>query len=418
MKHLFLLASVLLAALQAHAQESCVTCHGKLGQLEANRVHARAGVSCVTCHGGVPGALTVEEAHAGGVWMPADGLAAVEHCGGCHSDPHAMRGFGLRTDQLLDFWTSGHGALLRADPAARTAGCVQCHGAHGVLSADDPRASTHPRNQPQTCGQCHSDAGLMAAHELRANGIELYRDSVHGQALLELGLLSSPSCADCHGSHGAVPPRVQELGRVCGRCHVPAAEAFQAGPHWAPSRSGAMDECTSCHGSHEVGRPSTAMLVGNARGHCGACHERGSTALEAGQTLFDLLDGFDRTYSETEQALRRAAQGGVFVDQQLAWMAEARAVRGRAAPLVHAVDPGALKDLLAPAEGMVARAQRSLDEARRGLRDRRIFVSVFALLVVGLASALLLHAREVARRATGHPTLRRSASRGGDAGAQ
>lgn len=415
MKFVFLLTLLLLAAAPARAQQSCQTCHGKLGQLEADRVHARAGVTCVTCHGGVPGALTIAEAHGDGVWMPADARAAVEHCGGCHSDPQVMRGFGVRTDQLLEYWTSGHGRLLSTDPTARTAGCVQCHGAHGVLPAGDPRAPTHPRNQPQTCGQCHSDAGLMAAHELRATCVELYRESVHGHALLELGLLSSPACADCHGSHGALPPRVQELGRVCGRCHVPAAEAFHAGPHGAPARAGAMEECVACHGSHEVARPGKDMLIGKARGNCGACHESGSQALAVGRTLFDLLDGFDRAFDETERALRRAAAGGVFVDQQLAWMAEARAVRGRAAPLVHAVDPAALKGLLAPAEGMVERARRSLDEARRGLRDRRIFVSVFALLVLVLASALLLHAREVARRATGHATLKRSAPGGGDA---
>lgn len=245
MRILFIALLLLFAARAGLAQESCTTCHGELGQLESSRVHARAGVSCVSCHGGVPGALTVEEAHAGGVWLPKDGLASVEHCGGCHADSEHMRGFGLRTDQLIDYWISSHGKLLREDPAARTAGCVQCHGAHGILPADDPRAPTHPRNQPQTCGQCHSDAGLMAERELRADCVELYRDSVHGQALLDQGLLSSPACADCHGSHGAMPPRVEELGRVCGQCHAPAAEAFRAGPHREAARTGAMDECLS-----------------------------------------------------------------------------------------------------------------------------------------------------------------------------
>lgn len=414
---LLVLLLVSFAGRVALAQESCTTCHGAIGQLEASRVHARAGVSCVTCHGGVPGALTVAEAHAGGVWVPADGLAVVDHCGGCHSDPEHMRGFGLPTDQLLDFWTSSHGARLRQEPGARVASCVSCHGSHGILSVQDPRAPTHPRNQPQTCGQCHADAGLMADFELSVECIAQFRDSVHGKALLDHGLLSSPSCADCHGAHGALPPRVSEVGRVCGRCHVPAAEAFRAGPHWEPARAGAMQECASCHGSHEVRTPSLAMLLGDQPGHCGACHEAGSPALAVGRTVYDILDRFDQALARTEAALSLAATRGVFVDEQMAWLAEARALRSRASPLVHSLDPVALGDLLGPGEGMIERAHRSLDEARRGLRDRRIFVSVFALLVLVMAAALLLHAREVARRATGGISVRSDARGGGGAGA-
>lgn len=252
----------------------------------------------------------------------------------------------------------------------------------------------------------------MAERELRADCVELYRDSVHGQALLDQGLLSSPACADCHGSHGAMPPRVEELGRVCGQCHAPAAEAFRAGPHREAARTGAMDECISCHGSHDVQDPGTQMLVGSAAGHCGACHAEGSPARNVGQTLFDVLDGFDRSLAETEQALAQAAAGGVFVEEQLAWLAQARSLRGRATPLVHAVDPAGLAAVLEPAQGMLARAHGSLADARRGLRDRRIFVAVFALVVLLLAMALLLHAREVARRSTGYTSLR-----GGEGGA-
>ena len=40
-------------------------------------------------------------------------LESVELCGGCHSDVELMPGFGLRTDQLEQYWSSVHGQRER-----------------------------------------------------------------------------------------------------------------------------------------------------------------------------------------------------------------------------------------------------------------------------------------------------------------
>ena len=401
----WLVAVVLLApparARAAAIQESCAVCHGEEGRSEALGVHAAAGIGCVECHGGVGGPLTVAEGHGAGVHVPHGARATVELCGNCHSDAERMRGFRLRTDQRLLFETSGHGRRLAEEDDSNVATCVSCHGAHGVLSASDPRSPVHPLRQVETCGRCHSDAELMRRYELPANAVELYRASVHGDALLERGALSSPSCTTCHGSHGATPPGVDEVGRTCGRCHTPARESFERGPHLAPAREGTIEECVSCHGSHAVAPATEALLVGPEAGHCGSCHQRDAEALKVAGELHEELTGFDQGIRSAEQALSEAARSGLFVEPESDRLGQARALRGRAVPLVHALSPRALGDRLEPGRGMVSETLEGLERKRRELGDRKVLVLVFFAVVLCLAGVLLVHAREVAGRATG-----------------
>ncbi len=400
-----LLGAVLLLLVPARvrAQESCAVCHGDVGSSERGTAHAAAGILCVDCHGGIPGALELPEAHGAGVRLPPGPQATVELCGGCHADQERMRGFGLRTDQLLLFTTSAHGKRLAEADDPDVAICTSCHGAHGVLSATDPRASVHPLRQSETCGRCHEDEALMARYELPADAPRLYRASVHGRALLDEGSLASPACADCHGSHGATPPRVDEVGRVCGRCHTAVQERFEQGPHLSAAREGLLEECVSCHGSHAVTKPSTEMLSGDEPGHCGSCHARDPEITALGAGLQEELAGFDARLRALEDVLAGAQRRGIFVEPESDMLREARALRRRAGPLVHALSPQALDDLLEPGRGMLAETAEGVEHKERELSDRKTFVLLFLGADLLLAAMLLVHAREVAGRGTGSP---------------
>lgn len=403
MMALALLFAFVLAAAPA-AQESCGVCHGEHGGSEALGVHAAAGVGCVDCHGGVAGPLDVAGAHGAGVHVPRGPRASVELCGGCHADPGRMKGSGLRTDQLLLFADSGHGRRLAEEDDPDVATCVSCHGAHGVLSPADPRSPAHPRRQAETCGRCHGDTEKMQRYELRADPPALFSDSVHGRALLERGSPSSPACATCHGSHGATPPGVDEVGRVCGNCHAPAREHFERGPHFEPARAGVIEECVSCHGSHAVAEATEALLIGSEAGHCGSCHQGGPALAAVGAELHAQLAGFDALLRSTEDALARAAASGIFVERESDMLGQARAVRAQASPLVHALSPRALDERLELGRGMVAETLDGLAHKQRELGDRQVLVLVFLGVVLLLAGVLFVHAREVAGRATGSPS--------------
>ncbi|NOT29620.1 MAG: hypothetical protein HOP15_04125, partial [Planctomycetes bacterium] len=372
-----LLGSLFLFALPPAAlpiQESCGVCHGDVGLDERGAAHAAAGIGCVDCHGGQAGVLELPQAHGTGVHVPRRPRAQVELCGGCHSDQERMRGWGLRTDQLLLFGTSAHGQRLAEADDAEVATCVSCHGAHGVLKASDPRSPVHPFRQTETCSRCHADAALAARHELRADATALYRESVHGRALLEEGSLAAPACTGCHGSHGATPPRVDEVGHVCGGCHTAVQERFEQGPHLAAARDGLLEECVSCHDSHAVRAPSIEMLVGDGAGHCGSCHARDPEATAVGAGLHETLSGFDARLRATEEALAGASRRGIFVEPESDMLREARALRRRAGPLVHALSVQALNDMLERGDGMLAETREGIENRSRELRDRKVFV--------------------------------------------
>ena len=57
-------------------------------------------------------------------------------------------------------------------------------------------------NLPQTCAKCHSNQKLTAEYRIgNSHAAANYLDSIHGQALLKMGLIVAPSCNDCHGVH-------------------------------------------------------------------------------------------------------------------------------------------------------------------------------------------------------------------------
>jgi hypothetical protein len=312
-------------AAQQPAATSCEACHADPDWFDeeglaivsghAAGVHAEVRLSCHDCHGGNPSLavaddidLAMDEAFAENpyVGVPATGEIP-GFCGRCHSDAVFMKRFrpDARIDQEAEYLTSHHGkALARGDLEVAT--CVDCHGVHGILRADDPLSPVYPTKIGETCRTCHEDAERMAGRTL-ADGRQLpidqyarWRRSVHAAALLEREDLSAPACNDCHGNHGAAPPGLTSVAFVCGQCHGREAELFRASEkhtlqqdhndlmegetgcdacHEAPEPQAALTdlpaltECSSCHGNHGVVRASLAMLSPLPETPCAFCHE-------------------------------------------------------------------------------------------------------------------------------------------------
>lgn len=358
---LLALARIPDAEAQAPAASSCVACHGnadlfdqesraKTVEAFAADVHHAAGIGCQDCHGGNPDpaladdmdrAMATDDPQHPYRGVP-DRAAIPALCGRCHSDPDYMRRFDpeLRVDQEREYRTSHHGqALAKGDTGVAT--CADCHGAHGILSAADPRSPVYPRQVAETCRQCHGDPAHMAGRTsddgrpLPIDQYERWRRSVHAAALLEKEDLSAPTCNDCHGNHGAAPPGLDSIANVCGRCHGREAELFRQSPkragfelhnreflssvgpegcaacHSPPepaaSRAGnhAFTECTSCHGNHSVVRPTVAMLSPLPATPCAFCHE---PPAPAGSATPPEPRGVREHYARTRDALLAEAQ--------------------------------------------------------------------------------------------------------------
>jgi hypothetical protein len=306
---------------------SCLACHGNPQMVDESSlkivsgfqkgVHAAAGLSCQDCHGGNPDpALAGDMGTAmNGDYKPNPFRGAPKRgaipafCGRCHSDATYMKKFNpeLRIDQEQEYWTSRHGRLLKGGDA-RVATCIDCHGVHGILAPTDTQSPVYATRVAETCARCHSDPKHMAGYTLpdgRPLPVDQYaawKQSVHANALLEKEDLSAPTCNDCHGNHGAVPPGVESIAFVCGQCHGREAELFRASRkkqlfdehnaylasagsagcalcHKAPDPAAqiitirSFSECVTCHGNHGIVRPTLAMLAPLPATPCAFCHE-------------------------------------------------------------------------------------------------------------------------------------------------
>jgi hypothetical protein len=387
---------VLFAAVAARAEEGCGVCHGAERVQHETSVHADAGMGCIECHGGDPSQVeTREAAHAAdkGYLGPIARKDVPERCGTCHADVARMRPFGLRTDALAAYRTSHHGKALSEKGDEDVAVCTDCHGVHEVRPTDDPASPAFRTNVPETCGRCHADPELMEPRGLETGAPAAFAMSVHGQRLAE-GAPGVPSCADCHDAHAAAPPGTSEVSDVCGHCHVETRERFRESPHYEASRRGSMQQCVTCHGNHSVAAPDFDLFDAAAEEdddetgvHCFACHESGeedpghAVALAFGRGFRTAAARLDHA----EGMVDAMAAAGFYADDERDSLARARRELVRAVPLTHAVDLPQIEASLRRVGSLVDEALLGRETKLREARDRRIYGTVTAFVLLGIA---------------------------------
>ena len=174
----------------APKEVACGTCHGGIEVDYSQSVHATFWgkekklnyPACLECHGNAHAILAKTDAKS-----PVYPLNLPRTCGRCHGSPEMARRYGITNVYEL-YIGSIHGFALTQDGLLVAASCASCHGAHRILSTNDPQSRTYRTNVPATCGSCH--AGIEA----------LYFEGVHGKAL-KAGSATAAVCTDCHTVH-------------------------------------------------------------------------------------------------------------------------------------------------------------------------------------------------------------------------
>lgn len=264
---------------------SCAKCHSDEQAAYDRSFHAKAiqagdgkAATCVDCHGS-PHEL-----------LPAsDPKSKVNHanipatCGVCHSLKFVMEASGHSAQPFLSYQESVHGRAVAAG-SDKAAVCTDCHGAHDILSASDPKSSIFKFNVPLTCAKCHGPVE------------QEFIQSIHGQALAH-GNGQAPVCTDCHGIHSIKAHddpnssvSAQNLARsTCARCHEGVrlsqefgfegrrASTYLASYHGLASQLGSqvVANCASCHGVHNIlpsSDPRSTINRANLVKTCGQCH--------------------------------------------------------------------------------------------------------------------------------------------------
>ncbi len=396
----FLLAVLSIYSPQAGAQDPrnshCMSCHlakdSKLLHAFEGSVHGIAGIGCIGCHGGDPGGETKEDGHLrskgySGVLKRRD-IPAL--CGSCHGDEAEMRKVRLDFRVYEDWKRSKHGRLAaKGDP--RVPICSDCHGDHGILSRLDPASPTHRRNIAGTCGSCHSDPVKMGASKLPTNQEKEYREGIHGEILYGKRKGNPnlvPTCIDCHGGHGAVPPTARSVPEVCGSCHFEERRFLAQSPHAESLRFTGEPSCKDCHGNHH----NTIPEEGLQEKVCIPCHnDPKDVGTREAKAFASLLarggQALGRLDKALEEAQAREPSSLVSMLLEAEWKRAETAystLRKESHTLNRPIVSKAVEDLESIVRTVLAVAENGID------REKGFSETVTMMILIGVGSGLLV----------------------------
>ncbi|MBP8273151.1 MAG: cytochrome c3 family protein [Acidobacteria bacterium] len=260
-------------AAPAPANDDCLACHGDpdaksdSGRRVAvdaakftDSVHGALDLQCVDCHVDLK---TFND-------FPHESKLAKAQCTDCHKD------------QVVAYERSIHAAARRQSAGSVAATCVDCHSVHEMRSKTDPKSMTYPLNLPTTCSRCHADAKVIAeGHIAIGNVADLYKDSIHGKAVSNSGLMVAANCTSCHGSHDIrkksdPDSRVfrRNIPNVCGSCHEGIKQQYDKGVHGMAIAKGndKAPVCADCHTAHQIQRADVVSWKLDTIRECGTCH--------------------------------------------------------------------------------------------------------------------------------------------------
>lgn len=271
---------------RAHPQDEqkCLTCHtlpdllrplpsGEIWPLVVDErayeraIHRQKGYTCFDCHPGITDFPHPERAFQS-VREARVQMEAV--CRDCHEE------------EAQEYEQGLHAQALR-EGRLEAAVCTDCHGAHETRTFDGQRARI-----AETCRKCHSEI------------YDVYRNSVHGAALLEEGNPDVPACTDCHDYHRNAGPTREGFHlfspQLCAKCHTDEQlmarygvrtgvfNTYVADFHGAtvtifekiaPDQPVNKPVCVDCHGVHNILPPTdenSTVMKANLINTCRRCH--------------------------------------------------------------------------------------------------------------------------------------------------
>jgi len=321
---------------------SCIMCHTEMRVDFLDGVHAGRGIQCTDCHGGDPTQFETEAAHSNGFSGSLTKVQAVDQCLTCHGDIPRMRQFALEPVTRDMYLVSRHGQLLLEEGDTLAPSCGDCHGSHAIRPRTDPRSPVNPARIPETCAACHSDPNRVPSHE-NHNQFEDWAGSAHGEALQNRHNEKSAQCASCHGSHSALPPGVQEIPNVCGKCHQLVREAYFQGPHGQEGPgAGAGIPCTACHANHRTSMPPLSE-IGSL---CVGCHAEDSPEGTSGLELQEQVLRAEAAGERAREAIEVLVEAGELVDDEEIRLFTVETHLQELMVEAHTMDPAALDDLV------------------------------------------------------------------------
>jgi predicted CXXCH cytochrome family protein len=206
--------------------------------------------------------------------------------------------------------------------------------------------------------------------------------------LLEKGNLSAPDCTRCHGAHGATPPGVGDVDKICGQCHIIARAEYLAGPHKAAMDKAGLPECASCHDHHKILPADIAMLDTV----CANCHDKGSSQAKLAMEMKTLYSRSSEEIASARALVDNAAAIPLYVEDYRARLDEARTTLLQSLPVIHSMDLSRVERLTGQARTIAREVQSELNGKLEGRKWRQVGLLLFWFYLL-LTVAILLQFR-------------------------
>jgi predicted CXXCH cytochrome family protein len=230
--------------------------------------HGSLGYACVQCHTDKHEYPHPEKT---AQTLREYSLQRYKSCQKCHSGNY---------EETLD--STHQKALNEGNTAAAI--CTDCHGIHNIGLNTQTKSSI-----PNICERCHSEI------------FNLYKQSAHGSALINVSNPDVPTCIDCHGVHNVSGPSTENSFHlfsptICANCHenevmmekykisTNVFDTYISDFHGstvvlfekiAPDQETNKPVCIDCHGVHdmrEVDDPESMVMKDNLLETCQKCH--------------------------------------------------------------------------------------------------------------------------------------------------
>ncbi|MFC1661973.1 cytochrome c3 family protein [Gemmatimonadota bacterium] len=378
---------------------SCIMCHTGMRTDFLQGVHSGRGILCTDCHGGDPTRFEEEEAHSSGfsgVIQKSEGVAL---CLSCHGDIARMRQFALEPVTREEYLVSRHGQGLLLEGDVLAPACSDCHGSHAIFPQTDPRSPVNALRVSETCARCHSDPSHVPSG-FPVDQMAEWSQSAHGVALLERRNEQAAHCAACHGSHSALPPGVQEIPNVCGKCHQLVRNAYFAGAHGGMVRGrGEGIGCTACHDNHHTEMPPLAE-IGVL---CLNCHEAESPPGVTGLQLQEQVTRAESAGELARTALRTLEEAGERIDDEEIRLVAVETHLRELLIQAHTLDPEAVDELARRISSLAMEISERADVVEEHRWERQLLAIPLWLLVLGGVLLALRKRRLLLREALPEP---------------
>jgi len=234
----------------------------------------------------------------------------------------------------------------------------------------------------------------MEPYNISTDQVELYKTSVHYEFLSEKGDMSAPTCNDCHGNHGAVPPGVESIHFVCGFCHASAKDLFSQSAHFQAFQDMDMPECATCHSNHDIAYTGEFMLNTND-GICWMCHDTDSDEGITTITITSEIEALKQLSAQADSLITIAEVKGMEVSEYKFKLIDLTSNITRARNLVHTLSLPMIREETQSGKKLAETIIEGGNNAMAEISRRRTGLFIFLLFILFTMFALYLKIRKL-----------------------